>query len=112
MYQYRATVFRIVDGDTVDVDVDLGFNIWMHQQRVRLSNYDAPETRTKDLDEKRRGIAAKEFLETLLPVGSEVILDSREFKDERGKYGRIIGNFFTVEGVSVRDMMIRAGHEK
>lgn len=90
MYEYRCIINRIVDGDTVDVDIDLGFNAWLHDQRIRLAGIDAPETRTRDLVEKAEGLAAKARAEELVPVGSRQILLSREFQ---GKYGRIIGDF-------------------
>lgn len=112
MYQYRAKVVRVVDGDTVDVDIDQGFDDWKVDQRIRLSNFDAPETRTRDLDEKIRGLEATAFLETLIQPGDEVVLDSREYRGERGKYGRIIGDLITAAGASIRELMIAAGHEK
>jgi micrococcal nuclease len=62
MYEYKITIDRWVDGDTVDVDIDLGFDIILKKQRVRLHGINAPESRTKDLEEKEKGLAAKEFL--------------------------------------------------
>ena len=58
MYEYRCNVVHIVDGDTVDVDIDLGFGVWMKKQRIRLYGIDTPESRTRDLEEKKYGLAA------------------------------------------------------
>ena len=55
MYEYRCTVVKIVDGDTVDVDIDLGFGVWMKKQRIRMYGIDTPESRTRDLEEKKFG---------------------------------------------------------
>jgi len=66
MYEYKARVVRVIDGDTVDVDVDLGFGIWMNNERVRIMGIDTPESRTRDKIEKVFGLAAKERLKNLL----------------------------------------------
>ena len=65
MYEYKCKIRKVVDGDTVDVDIDLGFGVWLRKQRVRLVGIDTPESRTKDLEEKKYGLAAKEFLTKL-----------------------------------------------
>ena len=91
MHEYRCTIKRVVDGDTVDVDIDLGFGIWVHNERVRLYGIDTPESRTRDLEEKKAGIYAKQCVETFLPVGSTQTL--KTYKDKVGKYGRILGEF-------------------
>lgn len=114
MYEYRATIRRWVDGDTVDLDIDLGFGIVYANQRVRLFGIDAFESRTRDLQEKQKGLAAKDFVNRMAPVGTQVIL--RSLKDEKGKFGRILGEIFidtpkgqqnlntllTIEGHAVR----------
>ena len=61
MYEYKCKIRKVVDGDTVDVDIDLGFGVWLRKQRVRLVGIDTPESRTKDLEEKKYGLAAKSF---------------------------------------------------
>ena len=91
MYEYRVKILRVVDGDTVDVDIDLGFGVWMHKERVRLYGIDTPESRTRDLEEKKYGKAAKAFLEAKLKEGTPLL---RTFKDGVGKYGRILGEFW------------------
>ena len=83
MYEYRANIRRVVDGDTVDVDIDLGFGVWLKKQRVRLYGIDTPESRTRDLDEKKFGLMAKEYLIDQLKDGA--ILKTR--LDGKGKYG-------------------------
>ena len=62
MYEYKCKVTRVVDGDTVDIDIDLGFGVWLHKERVRIYGIDTPESRTRDKVEKRFGLLAKEFV--------------------------------------------------
>ena len=88
-YIFKCTVMKIIDGDTVDVDIDLGFDCWLRSQRIRLVGIDAPECRTRDRQEKAFGFAAKEFVENFIPVGSTAILTTKE----KGKYGRYLGDF-------------------
>jgi len=91
MYEYKATVVKIVDGDTVDVDVDLGWNVIIRGSsgRIRLFGVDTPESRTRDKTEKKFGLLAKKFVEAFMPVGTKVILKTHE----KGKYGRYLGDF-------------------
>jgi micrococcal nuclease len=91
MYEYQCKIVRVVDGDTADVDIDLGFGVWMKEQRVRFYGVDTPESRTSDKEEKIYGLSAKHFVENLLPKGSTQTLRTR--KDGVGKYGRILGEF-------------------
>jgi micrococcal nuclease len=91
MYEYRCRIVKVVDGDTVDVDIDLGFGVWMHNERIRLYGIDTPESRTRDLEEKKYGLLAKEYVLKALPIGSEQILIT--MKDKTGKFGRILGKF-------------------
>ena len=90
-YEYNCKILRIVDGDTVDVDIDLGFGIWMHRERVRIMGIDTPESRTRDKVEKQFGLAAKAYLKELLPIGSIQTIKTQ--KDKTGKFGRILGDF-------------------
>ena len=91
MYEYKATVVKIVDGDTVDVDVDLGWNVIIRGSsgRIRLFGVDTPKSRTRDKTEKKFGLLAKKFVEAFMPVGTKVILRTHE----KGKYGRYLGDF-------------------
>lgn len=91
MFTYNAIVNRVIDGDTVVIDIDLGFGLWIKGEAVRLIGIDAPESRTSDLHEKMFGIYAKEYVENLLPVGSNVVYNSAQFQS--GKYGRSLGDF-------------------
>jgi len=96
MYEYKCKILRVVDGDTVDVDIDLGFGVWMHKERVRVNGIDAPESRTRDLEEKAFGLAAKERVKELLPIGSMQVLKTeidKSGEDKKGKFGRILGDF-------------------
>ena len=96
---YEAIVKRIIDGDSVVVDIDMGFDQWMVDQNIRFTDINAPEIRTSDLEEKERGYAAKNFVEDHLYIGQKVILDSTDYRSDRGKYGRIIGNiWFELDG--------------
>ena len=92
MFEYNCKIVRVVDGDTVDVDIDLGFDVWLKKQRIRLYGVDTPESRTRDLEEKKYGFAAKAFVEKHIPVGSKQILRTK-LDDARGKFGRILGEF-------------------
>ena len=91
MYEYRCKIVKIIDGDTVDVDIDLGCGVWLHKERIRLYGIDTPESRTRDLEEKKYGLKAKELVETFMPVGSVQTLITE--KDKSGKFGRILGKF-------------------
>ena len=96
MYEYRSVILRVVDGDTVDVDIDLGFDIMLKKQRIRMYGVDTPESRTRDLEEKKHGLAAKEFVQSYLPVGTNQTLRTK--LDDRGKFGRILGEFVVFDG--------------
>ena len=74
MYEYRCKIVKVIDGDTVDVDIDLGFGVWLHKERVRLYGIDTPESRTRDLEEKKYGLMDKKLVLTLMPIGSMKIL--------------------------------------
>jgi micrococcal nuclease len=99
MYQYRAKVNRIIDGDSIVLDIDLGFDVWMNNQSIRIYGIDTPESRTRDLDEKARGLMAKKHVEDLLPVGEIVAVNT--YKDQGGKFGRILAKITNIEGVDV-----------
>ena len=103
MYEYGCQVDRIVDGDTVDVILDLGFSI-LHKCRVRLYGIDTPESRTRDLDEKARGKLASKFLADAINNGKKVVLRSK-LKDSKGKYGRVLGEI-VVDDININVSMI------
>jgi len=111
MYEYKVKINRVVDGDTVDVDIDLGFGMWMHDERIRIMGIDTPESRTSDKVEKIFGKAAKARLQELL--GETAILKtqiSKKGEDMRGKFGRVLGDFVAADGRLVTEIMIEEGH--
>jgi len=94
MYEYRVKIVKVIDGDTVDVNIDLGFGVWMMDERVRIIGIDTPESRTRDKIEKKFGLAAKARLKSLL--GKSCVLKTEVNKngeDMKGKFGRILGDF-------------------
>ena len=103
MYKYNAQLDRVVDGDTVDALVDLGFDTWK-KVRIRMQGMNAPESRTRDLEEKAKGIAAKIRLQELLE-SKRFVLQSIGV----GKYGRCLGIIFVNE-VNVNKTLIAEGH--
>jgi micrococcal nuclease len=107
MYEYQCRILRVIDGDTVDIDIDLGFGVWMHRERVRLYGIDTPESRTRDLEEKKFGLLAKAYVRDHLPVGSIQTLVT--IKDGKGKFGRILGKFKIGDDI-LNDIMIKEHH--
>ena len=103
MYEYGCKVTRVVDGDTVDCILDLGFSI-LHKCRVRLFGIDTPESRTRDKDEKVRGKLAAKFLKDAIDNGKKVILRTK-LKDSKGKYGRVLGEII-VDDININVTMI------
>ena len=104
---YNCVVDRVVDGDTVDVDIDLGFGVWLKKQRIRLMGVDTPEKRTRDPLEKQFGLLATSITEAFCPVGSKLLVETE--LDGTGKYGRILGILWVeVNGttVSVNEYLI------
>ena len=113
MYEYKCKILRVVDGDTVDVDIDLGFGVWMHKERVRMMGIDTPESRTRDRVEKAFGIASKDRLKELLPIGSIQVLKTeidRSGEDKKGKFGRILGDFLVDDNRRCTDILVEEGH--
>lgn len=111
MYEYRCKVLKVVDGDTVDVDIELGFGVVLADERVRIMGIDTPESRTSDKVEKIFGLAAKHRLEELL--GETAILRtqiSKDGEDMKGKFGRILGDFVAPDGRMITEIMIEEGH--
>ena len=104
MYEYGCTVTRVVDGDTIDVILDLGFSV-LHKCRVRLYGIDTPESRTRNKDEKARGKLAAKILEDSINNGKQVILRSK-LKDSKGKYGRVLGEVI-VDDININELMVK-----
>ena len=103
MYEYGCTVTRVVDGDTVDVIIDLGFSI-LHKCRVRLYGIDTPESRTRDKDEKVRGKLAGKYLKDAIDNGDKIVLQTK-MKDSKGKFGRVLANII-VDDININQQMI------
>ena len=107
-YSYRVKkVTKIVDGDTIDVLLDMGFDI-LYQQRVRLFGIDTPESRTRDLEEKKCGLLSKYFLKAELSLGKKITVKTYK-GDETGKFGRILGDIW-IDGKSVNQKMCDKGY--
>ena len=113
MYNYKISLLRVVDGDTIDAEIDLGFDIKV-KKRIRFTGINAPESRTKDLKEKARGLAAKDRVKALLEGCKGIQLKSHGI----GKFGRCLGEIFldTVDGKekltveSLNELLIREKH--
>jgi micrococcal nuclease len=110
MYEYKVKkVYKVVDGDTIDVDIDLGFNI-SYYQRVRLAGIDTPESRTKDKMEKAFGLESKKRLEDILKDSKKVVIRTQK-PDSTEKYGRILGwLYIDDQDLSVNEQLIRDGY--
>ena len=106
MYRYKVNVVKVVDGDTVDVDIDLGFGMSYKKQRVRMVGIVTPESRTRDLVEKKFGKASKAHLKSILEAG-----DIELVSHDKGKFGRILGDLFIGSSTfSVNQQMINDHH--
>ena len=116
MYEYRTNLIKVVDGDTVDVDIDLGFGIWLRNERVRIMGIDTPESRTRDKVEKLFGKAASRRLKELLGKSPTLRTQvARDGEDMKGKFGRILGDFDVYCAVAdawrpVTSVMSEEGH--
>ena len=111
MFEYNFKLVKVVDGDTFDVDIDLGFGVWLRNQRIRMMGIDTPESRTRDLEEKKFGLLAKDKLQTLLANGKVI----KTFKDAKGKFGRILADVIVYHSAEDRwcgatEIMIAQGY--
>jgi len=112
--EYDVKVIKIVDGDTVDVDIDLGFGVTLTDERVRIMGIDTPESRTRDRVEDLFGEAAKARLAQLMHKGGKLITtEDRKGEDMKGKFGRILGDFkvdYNGEMKKVTEILVEEGH--
>lgn len=113
--EYDVVLLKVVDGDTVDVDINLGFGVWIKDERVRIMGIDTPESRTSNEVEKLFGLAAKHRLEELLSNGGKLITtEDKNGEDMKGKFGRILGDFYVEREQGkkerVTDILIEEGH--
>jgi micrococcal nuclease len=107
MYQYKCKILKVLDGDTVDIDLDLGFKIVLANQRVRMAGIDTPESRTTIAEEKVRGQLSKKKLTEKLPVGSWQVIETQKPDSNDDKFGRILGVFILEDGTRVNDWLIQ-----
>ena len=103
MYEYACEVERVIDGDSLVCRISLGFDIHFSSS-VRLFGVDCPESRTRNLDEKARGLLAKDFLKDSIENGKKIVIKT-ELKDSRGKFGRVLGTIW-VDGLNVNQALI------
>ena len=103
MYEYKCDITRVVDGDTVDAEIDLGFDI-IFKSRIRLYGIDTPESRTSNKDEKARGKLATKFLQDAINTAEQVVIRT-ELKDSRGKFGRVLGTV-VCDGKDINEAMV------
>ena len=109
--EYDVKVVKVVDGDTIDVDIDLGFGVTLTDERVRIMGIDTPESRTRDKVEDLFGEAAKARLAQLMHQGGKLITtEDRHGEDMKGKFGRILGDFRVPDGRKVTDILVEEGH--
>ena len=113
MYQYKVKLDRVIDGDTIDCMIDLGFDV-STKKRIRFLGINTPESRTRDLEEKKKGLEAKARLKEILENANEIHLDSHGL----GKYGRVLGqlhvdhvdNVTSPTMINVNELLIKEGH--
>ena len=109
--EYDVVVIKVLDGDTIDVDIDLGFGVCLKDERERIMGIDTPESRTSDRVEDLFGEAAKARLKELMKDGGKLITtENKHGEDMKGKFGRILGDFRVPDGRKVTDIMIEEGH--
>jgi len=106
LYFYKAKVISVYDGDTITVDIDLGFNLWLHNEKLRLSGINAPEIRTKNKDEKKRGFMARDYLKSIIDQKQILI---KTLRDKKGKYGRYIAEIY-YKGENINDKLVKNGY--
>jgi len=102
MYEYNCKIVRVIDGDSIIIDIDLGFSHWIHGESIRLYGVDTPECRTRDAEEKAAGILAKEFVEETLHVGGTYKLTTKE----KGKFGRYLGVIMLSDKTSINAALV------
>lgn len=104
MYTYSAELLKVIDGDTIEVDFDLGFGVWLRNQRIRLCGIDTPESRTANKEEKIRGELSKGKLKEILSQGKRITITTS--LDPNEKFGRILGEITNEQGVNVNRWLI------
>ena len=103
MYEYNCKIVRVIDGDSIVVDIDLGFGLWIHGESIRLFGVDCPECRSRDPEEKAAGLAAKDYVKGLLHDGGTYTLTTKE----KGKFGRYLGVIQLTDKTSVNGALVK-----
>jgi micrococcal nuclease len=103
MYEYNCKIVRVIDGDSIILDIDLGFGLWIHGESIRLFGVDCPECRSRDPEEKAAGLAAKDFVKGLLHDGGTYTLTTKE----KGKFGRYLGVIQLTDKTSVNGALVK-----
>ena len=103
MYEYNCKIVRVTDGDSIVVDIDLGFSHFIHNESIRLYGVDCPECRSRDKEEKAAGLLAKEFVEDALHVGGIYRLQTKE----KGKFGRYLGTIYLTDDTSINAALVK-----
>lgn len=106
IYYYRISVLRVIDGDTIEADIDLGFGVWI-TDRLRLASIDAPEVRGET---RQMGLEAKKYLADVLNQQDAIF--AQTFKDKRGKYGRMLATIFGPDGLNINELLVKHGHAR
>jgi micrococcal nuclease len=104
MYEYKATVKRVIDGDSLVLDIDLGFYMFMNETKIRLYGLDTPEMNAEDPLLRLQAVLATRYLYDNLPVGSKVII--KTILDKREKYGRLLATIFTEDGFNINEGLL------
>jgi micrococcal nuclease len=104
MYEYKATVKRVIDGDSLVLDIDLGFYIFMNETKIRLYGLDAPEMNSKDPLLRLQAVLATRYLYDNLPIGSKVTI--KTVLDKREKYGRLLATIITEDGLNINEGLL------
>ena len=108
MYEYKAKLIRVIDGDTIDCVIDLGFNVRL-KERIRFKGIDTPEVRTRDLEEKKRGLDAKERVQEAFKYSKDFTIITEI--DKKGKYGRILGTIMLPDRkISLNQILLDEGY--
>jgi micrococcal nuclease len=103
MYEYNCKIVRVIDGDSIILDIDLGFGLWIHGESIRLFGVDCPECRSRDKEEKAAGLLAKDFVKSCLHVGETYKLTTKE----KGKFGRYLGTIYLTDENSINAALVK-----
>jgi micrococcal nuclease len=106
MYEYSCKINKVLDGDTVDINLDLGFNIVLANQRVRMAGVDTPESRTTNAEEKVRGLLSKKKLTEKLSSSKWCKIKTLKSDNNDDKFGRILGEFILDDGTNINQWLI------